>query len=180
MAWFGGVGPGKGLYSQWRAKDGISMTSYGSTKCGQCSATTTVLLADSCLGSGPFARDPFDTSGWTRCPECRKSYCPKHSQAERICTLCLEGTNQPPASPQGVTFSLHLNADECQALANVLGRVGGDPLRSQRRFVDKIHSHLMDLGFFSQCGNVIDGEIYFQHDRHLRHTFPPGIRRRHQ
>ena len=151
------------------------MTSYGLTTCGACAATTPVLLADSGLSGCRWAADPFKTSGWTECPDCGKSYCPQHS-TQGVCVLCLSGSDQPLAAPHGVSFDLQLTADECQAIVNVLGHVGGDPRRSQRRFADAVSTKLRRLGFYSQCGNVVKGRLDFEHDRHLQHVFPPGVR----
>jgi len=151
------------------------MTWYGSTRCGACSATTTVLVSDSFLSGGTPAADPFDRSGWTRCPDCRKAYCPKHLP-DGACDLCRHGSDQPPASPQGVVFDLQFSADECQVIANVLSCVSGDPSRSQRRFSDSVLSKVTRLGFYSQMGNVLHGTLEFEHDRHLKYVAPPGMR----
>lgn len=151
------------------------MTSWGTIHCGACEATKVVVIADSWLGTPPaYARSRFGIDDWTRCTECNKPYCPKHAPTG-ICDLCLSGSDQPPAEPQGVLFTLSLSADECQVLANVLAHVSGDSTRSQSKFCVSVWNKLFALGFSSQSGNVVTGELRIEHDRHLRHVFPPGV-----
>ncbi len=160
------------------------MTWVDTVSCTKCRKKTSQVISWSSIGPGPHYKpsDGFTQRRWGYCQACHKPYCDACLPAGD-CELCVSGADQPLAEPQGVIFTLELSADECQALANVFGKVGGDPVRSQRRFINSLDKKLTDLGFMSQHGNVTRsdpngyGGIYFEHDRHLKHVFPPGVRK---
>ena len=66
-----------------------------------------------------------------------------------------------PATDQIESVPLLLSPEEAQALANIVGLVGGDNRKSQRRYIDSISGRLHYAGYRNQNWNTVSGSIHF-------------------
>lgn len=60
--------------------------------------------------------------------------------------------------------SLELSENEAQALRDLLGNVGGDPVQSRRKYVDTILNGLQECGIYRSGAEDKTGTIFFNNE----------------